>query len=111
MNTLAIMTALSATLIVAAAPASAQMSGQISGFKSLETTIAATGPALIHKTSRRRGRIAAGVALGVLGIIAAGQARAHYIDRDNRYEKQCRRWRRWCREGEDRACWKYDNRC
>ena len=69
----------------------------------------------------RRGRrfgVGAGiVTLGVLGAIAASRAhsrpyyhsRPHYY-RDG-YDGQCRRWRRWCRRGNDRACWRYDTRC
>jgi len=62
------------------------------------------------RRGRRRGRgvaIGAGVALGVLGAIAASEAHA----RNRRYERRCRRWRRQCYNGSDRACWRYDNRC
>ena len=87
----------------------------------------ATGDSLVHKTQRRGGgnwrrgsnrrwsggrrrgpgrgvAIGAGVALGVLGAIAASEAHA-------RYSNRCARWRRWCRNGDDSACWKYDERC
>lgn len=59
---------------------------------------------------RRRGRrgrgaaVGAGIALGVLGAIAASEAHASH-------RRRCRRWRRQCYNGSDRACWKYDDRC
>ncbi len=60
---------------------------------------------------RRRGRnIGKGVAIGaaILGAaILAGQASRA----DDRYSRRCRRWRRHCRRGNDRACWRFDNRC
>jgi hypothetical protein len=108
-KTLAIAGLAAVVMVSAAAPAGAQMSG----LKSLDN--ATTG--LIHKTgkrSRRNGRIAAGVALGILGAAAAASS-AHAYDeeyyRESRHERRCRRWRRWCHDGEHRACWKYDNRC
>lgn len=71
-----------------------------------------------RRSRRRKRRLATGaaIAIGVLGAAAA--ARAYHDDDDGyrdrrwrRHERRCRRWRRWCRDGEDRACWKYDNRC
>ena len=101
--------ALAATTAFTAAPASAQ----ISGFKNLGP--ATTTDTMIHKTGRRGGRIAGAIALGLIGAaVIAGNARAtHYDPGDpyDRYDGRCTRWRRWCRNGEDRACWKYDNRC
>jgi hypothetical protein len=43
----------------------------------------------------------------VLGAIAASEAYA----RERRHERRCRRWRRQCYNGSDRACWKFDDRC
>jgi Ni/Co efflux regulator RcnB len=104
--------AIAATIAVSASPASAQMSG----FKSMNP--AASADNLIEKTGRRgrRGRrIGAGIALGLIGAaVIAGHASRHgdyYEDRYSRHERRCNRWRRWCRNGEDRACWKYENRC
>lgn len=110
-KSIAIAAAAATVIIAAGAPAQAQMSG----FKSIAP--AAGESQIIHKTGRRgrRGRRVAGaIALGLIGAaIVAGGARAHY-DHDYRYsrhQRRCNRWRRWCRNGEDRACWKYDNRC
>ena len=99
--------AIAATTAFTAAPASAQMSG----FKSLGP--ATTTDTMIHKTGRRGGRIAGAIALGLIGAaVIAGNARAsHYGDGYSRHERRCRKWRRWCRDGENSACWKYDNRC
>lgn len=67
-----------------------------------------------HRGYRRGAAIGAGiVTLGVLGAIAASKAHERrYYRRDYYgYGGQCRRWRRWCYEGNDRACWKFDSRC
>jgi len=99
-----------AAVISVQAPAQAQMSG----LKSLDTT-AKSANQLIHKTGRRGRRIGAGIALGLLGVAAiASQSRANdddYSEREYRRQRRCNRWRRWCSNGEDQACWKYDNRC
>jgi len=96
--------------VLTAVPAHAQ----ISSLKLVAPT-ATQDAGLIHKTGRRGRRVAAGIALGILGAAAiASQARSHHYDRDDRswrHERRCNRWRRWCRNGEDRACWKFDNRC
>ena len=77
--------------------------------------IAAGAPAqgqIIHKTGRKGRRIAGAIALGLIGAaVIAGSARASRYDHADRYERRCNKWRRWCRNGEDRACWKYENRC
>lgn len=112
---LAIATVSATTLVAAQAPAEAQLSG----FKSLDASASgsASGSAqIIHKTGRRgrRGRHVAGaIALGLIGAaVIAGSARASHYDRGySRHENVCRKWHRWCREGDDRACWKYDDRC
>jgi hypothetical protein len=103
--------AISATALIAAqAPAQAQMSA----LKSLDVG-ATTANQLIHKTGRRSRRIGAGIALGLLGVAAvASHARAREDaenEREYSHQRRCNRWRRWCSNGEDQACWKYDNRC
>ena len=102
----------SAAIITIAAFSAAPASAQMSGFKNISATTASS--TIIHKTGRR-GRVAAGIALGLIGAaVISSHARASYYDRDDRefrHERRCRRWRHWCRNGEDRACWKYDNRC
>ncbi len=73
--------------------------------------------AIVHKTGRRGRRLATGIAigLGILGIIAASKARArHYDDYevyDRRMARRCRRWHRRCLNGNDRACFKHEDRC
>ena len=85
---------------------------QIVGLKSAEP-LSAGQSELVHKVGRRgrrNGAVAAGVALGVLGIAAAA-ASASARDDVSPHERRCNRWRRWCRDGEREACWKFDNRC
>jgi hypothetical protein len=73
---------------------------------------------IVHK-ARRRGRglaIGAGVlALGILALSARDRAHARPYRYERRrrvsHRRQCRRLLRWCRRGDDRACWRYDNRC
>ena len=99
-------------LLVSSTTAKAQFAG-------LQTLDANTGASpLVHKTgrrSRRNGRIAAGVVAGVVGAIAVHElhrsARRREARRWSRHQRNCRRWLRWCRNGSDRACWRYDNRC
>lgn len=105
----AIAAAAAITLLAAGAPAQAQMSG----FTALKASPAAGTNDMIHKTGRKGRRIAGAIALGLIGAaVIAGNARAsHYDYGYSRHERRCRKWRRWCRNGEGRACWKYDNRC
>ena len=89
------------------APAQAQMSG----FKSF-SKFALDESQIIHKTGRKGRRIAGAIALGLIGAaVIAGSARGHHYNRVYRRERRCNKWRRWCDNGEGRACWKYDNRC
>jgi hypothetical protein len=76
--------------------------------------------AVVHRIDNRDAAFAAGVALGVLGGIAASRPPrrdydAYYEDRRYRryrvHERRCARWRRMCRDGLDEGCWKYDTRC
>ena len=101
---------LAATTALSAAPANAQMSA----LKSLDSATASSGTAIVHKTGRR-GRFAAGLAIGIIGAAVATHAYRHhhrrYESRWSRHERRCRRWRRSCYNGYGRACWKYDNRC
>ena len=94
-------------VIAAAAPANAQMSA----FKSFGST-AANADQIVHKTGRKGRRIAGAIALGLLGAaVIAGHARASEIDQEDAHERRCNKWRRWCNDGESRACRKFDNRC
>jgi hypothetical protein len=75
------------------------------------------------RRSRRDGRgarIAAGIALGLVGALAARQAYAgdrydrhdRYDRYEGRHERRCRRWRRACRWDDNfRACRRYDRNC
>jgi uncharacterized protein YcfJ len=100
-----------AVMITAIAPANAQMSGfNGSAIKSLNSEAAANSQ-IIHKTGRKGRRVAGAIALGLIGAaVIAGAARASE-DREWAHERRCNKWRRWCRNGEDNACWKYENRC
>ena len=100
---------LAATTALSAAPANAQMSA----LKSLDNATADSASSIVHKTGRR-GRFAAGLAIGIVGAAIATQHyrhRRHYEPRWSRHERRCRRWHRACYNGYDRACWKFDNRC
>ena len=104
--------AVTAFLLVSTTTAQAQMAG-------LHVLDVIAGQSdLIQKTgrrSRRNGRIAAGVALGVIGAIAAAEICRRGSNRRerrwSRHRRSCNRWLRWCRNGNDRACWRYDTRC
>jgi hypothetical protein len=74
---------------------------------------AQTEQALVHKTGRRDGRIAAGVALGVLSAAAIAHGSRHYYgDRDDwRHERRCRRWMYRCDNGSYYDCRKFDRSC
>mgnify|MGYP001821466005 CR=1 FL=1 len=104
---------IAAATALSAAPANAQMSA----LKSFDNAAVAKESAIVHKTGRRgrRGRFAAGLALGIVGAAIASHHyynhRPYYSSRWARHERRCRRWRRACYNGYGRACWKYDNRC
>lgn len=75
----------------------------------------------VHRTDGGDAAFAAGVAVGVLGGLAVPRApRRYYYDapprsaryrRYRKYRRLCREWRWMCRDGSERACWKYDERC
>jgi len=72
------------------------------------------GDGVVEKVGRRhRRRLAIGagiVTLGILGAIASDRAHSRPYYRDNP-RWRCRRWRRACHRGNDRACWRFDTRC
>ena len=76
---------------------------------------AQAGQDLVHKTGRRRngGKIAAGIALGIIGAAAiASQSHRYYRDSyESRHERRCRRWMYRCDNGSYRARRKFDRRC
>lgn len=109
MNKLIATALLAATTALTAAPANAQMSG----LKSLET--AGASDTIVHKTGKR-GRFAAGLAIGIVGAAIATHAyrhhhRRYHEPRWSRHERRCRRWYRACNRGYHRSCWRFDNRC
>ena len=101
---------LAATAALSTAPANAQMSA----LKSIETAATTADTTIVHKTGRR-GRFAAGLAIGIVGAAIATHhyksRHRYYSHRWSRHERRCRRLRRACYNGYGRACWKYDNRC
>lgn len=109
--------------------AQAAMTG-MSSVPAQAAEVEANGQGLVETVGRRGRHVRRGVAigagivtLGVLGALAAKEARAnryygsryygdrHYYRSYPSYGSQCHRWRRWCRNGNDRACWKFDTRC
>lgn len=57
---------------------------------------------IVHKTGKKR-KFVTGLIIGFGAAAAIGYSIRH--------ERRCRRWRRWCWNGNDNACWKFDNRC
>ena len=104
-------------------PAQAGFVGSVAPVMPSAKTSADSG--VIHKVGRRWRRggrgaaIGAGIiTLGILGAIAASRrAKARdydYYEEEERYYEhrdRCERWRRACRNGHDRACWRFDTRC
>lgn len=77
---------------------------------------AIVGDSMIETVGRRRRRRHVGygaglITLGILGAIAASRAHSGERYYDDRHYYRCKRWRRRCNRGNDRACWKFDSRC
>ncbi|RPG39358.1 MAG: hypothetical protein CBC34_014510 [Hyphomicrobiaceae bacterium TMED74] len=106
-KTIAVIASAAAMMMIASAPSSA---AGMSALKALETG-AATSDNLVHKTGRRGRRIAAGIALGIVGAAIATHAYRHHHYRPSRWERRCNCWARKCEWGNDRACYRYDTRC
>jgi len=69
---------------------------------------------VLAQRRRRRGRgaaIAGGIALGIIGAIAASEAARAEESRENRWRRRCNRLRRQCRNGNDWACDRWEDRC
>ena len=103
-----------AILATAAALSTAPANAQMSALKSFDNAASSSEATIVHKTGRR-GRFAAGLAIGIVGAAIAthhyNNRRPYYSSRWSRHERRCRRLRRACYNGYGRACWKYDNRC
>ena len=105
MKTILATLAAAVLLLSIQAPANAQMSGLAS------MKAPAASSAIVHKTGKKGRRIAAGVALGVLGVIAASRAHAHARWEAERHERQCFRWYSKCNRGSEWACFNYERKC
>ena len=108
-------TALAAAALMMATLATTPANAQMAGLAAAKAPAASAGNKLVHKTGRRgRGRVAAGIALGIIGAaaIAHGAHRYHYRDYyESRHERRCRRWMYRCEDGHYRSCLKFDRRC
>ena len=111
------LTALAAAALVTFTLTTGTANAQMAGLAAAKASAAQAGQALVHKTGRRRGRnggkIAAGIALGIIGAAAiASQSHRYYRDSyASRHERRCRRWMYRCDNGSYRACRKFDRRC
>ena len=95
------------TFTLTTGTANAQMAG-------LAAAKPPAGQDLVHKTGRRnRGRVAAGITLGIIGAAAiASQSHRYYRDSyESRHERRCRRWMYSCDNGSYHACRQFDRRC
>ena len=108
-------TAFAAAALVAFTLTTGTANAQMAGLAAAKAPAAQAGQDLVHKTGRRRngGKIAAGIALGILGAAAiASQSHRYYRDSyESRHERRCRRWMYRCEDGDRRSCWKFDRSC
>ena len=107
-------TAVAAAALVAFTLTTGTANAQMAGLAAAKAPAAKAGQDLVHKTGRRnRGRVAAGIALGIIGAAAiASQSHRYYRDSyESRHERRCRRWMYRCDNGSYRACRKFDRRC
>ena len=108
-------TAFAAAALVAFTLTTGTANAQMPGLAAAKAPAAKAGQDLVHKTGRRRngGKIAAGIALGLIGAAAiAGQSHRYYRDSyESRHERRCRRWMYSCDNGSYHACRQFDRRC
>ena len=91
------------------------MSVALAALLAVSASLPAAAPA---EARNRGGKIAAGIALGVVaGALLANSSRAHARDYNDgpRYRSRgasaCERWAWKCDNGNDWACRKFDNNC
>jgi hypothetical protein len=108
-------TAFAAAALVTFTLTTGTANAQMAGLAAAKAPAAQAGQDLVHKTGRRRngGKIAAGIALGIIGAAAiASQSHRYYRDSyESRHERRCRRWMYSCDNGSYHACRQFDRRC
>jgi hypothetical protein len=105
------LTALAASALVTFTLTTGTANAQMAGLAAAKPP---AGQDLVHKTGRRnRGRVAAGITLGIIGAAAiASQSHRYYRDSyESRHERRCRRWMYRCEDGHRRSCWEFDRSC
>ena len=107
-------TAFAAAALVTFTLTTGTANAQMAGLAAAKAPAAQAGQDLVHKTGRRNGgKIAAGIALGIIGAAAiASQSHRYYRDSyETRHERRCRRWMYRCDNGSYYDCWKFDRSC
>ncbi len=108
------LTTLAAAALVTFTLTTGTANAQMAGLAAAKAPAAHAGQGLVHNTGRRnRGRVAAGIALGIIGAAAiASQSHRYYRDSyESRHERRCRRWMYRCEDGDRHSCWKFDRSC
>ena len=107
-------TALAAAALVTFTLTTGAANAQMTGLAAAKAPAAQAGQDIVHKTGRRnRGRIAAGIALGIIGAaaIASQSHRYHRDSYESRHERRCRSWMYRCDSGSYYTCRQFDRRC
>ncbi len=112
-------TALAAAAVLMTSISTGSANAQMAGFAAAKAPTTEASQSIVHKTNGRRGggrrhggKIAAGIALGILGAAAIAHQSHRYSDSyESSHERRCRRWMYRCEDGNYRACNKFDRRC